>query len=47
MNDSYKRMKDHLLSDTIPVNGRDLYEPIPRKSSLTRPKVRMISNINY
>jgi hypothetical protein len=47
MNYSYKTMKDHLLSDTIPVSDRDLSEPIPQKRSLTRHRVRMISSINY
>ncbi len=41
MASSYKRMKDQLLSDTIPVSDRDRHEWIIRKRSLTRPRVRI------
>jgi len=44
MNSSYNRMKDQLLSDTIPVSDRDLNEPVVRKRLLTRPRVRIIKS---
>jgi hypothetical protein len=44
MNSSYNRMKDQLLSDTIPVSDRDLNEPVMRKRLLTRPRVRIIKS---
>jgi hypothetical protein len=47
MDYSYKRMKDQLLSDTIPISDRDSNESILRKRSLTRPRVRMINNMIY
>jgi hypothetical protein len=47
MDYSYKKIKDQLLSDTIPVSDRDSNETIIRKRSLTRPRVRMINNMEY
>ena len=43
MDYSYKRMKDHLLSDTIPISDQDSHERIIRKR-LTRPRVRIKNN---
>jgi hypothetical protein len=47
MDSSYKKMKDQLLSDTIPISDRDSNEPVMRKRSLTRPRVRTMNHINY
>jgi hypothetical protein len=41
MDYSYKRMKDQLLSDTIPVSDCDATERTIRKRALTRPRVRI------
>ncbi|CAF1361484.1 unnamed protein product [Adineta ricciae] len=38
MDSSYRRMKDKLLSDTIPVSDQDSHEPTIRKRTLTRPR---------
>ncbi|CAF0732909.1 unnamed protein product [Adineta steineri] len=38
MNDTYKNMKDQLLSDTIPISDRDSHERTVRKRTLTRPR---------
>ncbi len=47
MSSSYNRMKDQLLSDTIPVNDRDSNEPTMRKRLLTRPRVRLIEPYGF
>ena len=41
MTDSYRRMKNQLLSDTIPVTDLDSNEREIRQRSLTRPRVNI------